>query len=778
MTPERHRQIGELYHLALERPVEHRAAFLDQACGSDEQLRRDVESLIVSHEQATSFLAQPALEVAEKLIAEDDSLLKTRRRVGHYEILSLLGAGGMGEVYLAQDARLGRRVALKLLPAAFTGDAERVRRFEQEARAASALNHPNIVTIHDIDTDERGRFIVMELVKGHTLRELLSQGLPPDAVVSLGGQMAKALSVAHAAGITHRDLKPENIMVREDRYVKVLDFGLALLTGSSEGESGRETVAGTTPGVMLGTVRYMSPEQARGERVSHASDVFSLGLIFYEMATGDHPFARDSVLDTLNAINSQAALPPSRFNHSLSTSLEQLVLRMLEKDPHLRPTAAAVVTALTEPDGGSGVEVGHSTAAPRPRRSVGRVKELEQLYANFTAAAARRGIVVGVAGEPGIGKTTLVEDFLRDLSASGQPCFIARGRCSERLAGTEAYLPWLEALESLLPKTEEATKRLAPSWYAQLTPAEGGGSSPGSLPVERASSQERLKRELRAMLHAVAGERPVVLFFDDLHWADLSTIDLLAFLADRLEDLRLLIVATYRPSDLLLAKHPFLQLKPDLQARGVFREIALDFLTRQDIERYLSLEFPDHQFPDDLLKLIHAKTEGSPLFVADLVRYLRHRGVIAQDATGWVLAGSLPGIRARPPRIGARDDRTQDQPALRSRSSTAQRGERPRVRVRLGGAHTSPGARCGRSRRATPGVGAGTCVCAARGATGVSRSHADAALPLRACAVSKRALRLAAAHEALAAVRSRGSVARKVLGSPTRGRGERAGRAL
>src|SRR5262245_22960484 len=147
MTPERHKQIGKLYHGALELPLERRAAFLDQACGSDEELRRDVESLLLSDAQATSFLATPALEVAAKLIASDDSLAQTRRRIGHYEVLSLLGAGGMGEVYLAQDSRLGRRVALKLLPAAFTSNADRVRRFEQEARAASALNHPNIITI-------------------------------------------------------------------------------------------------------------------------------------------------------------------------------------------------------------------------------------------------------------------------------------------------------------------------------------------------------------------------------------------------------------------------------------------------------------------------------------------------------------------------------------------------------------------------------------------------------------------------------------------------------
>ena len=206
----------------------------------------------------------------------------------------------MGEVYRARDTRLDREVALKLLPAALTRDPDRVRRFVQEAKAVSALNHPNIVTIHEIGDCDAGRFIVMELVQGQTLRQL-DQPCALDALVDLGSQIARALSATHAAGITHRDIKPDNIMVRDDGYVKVLDFGLARLASRAL-DADAQTLKGTLPGTLLGTVRYMSPEQARGEAVSHATDIFALGIVFYELATGRHPFTADTQVGYLHAI--------------------------------------------------------------------------------------------------------------------------------------------------------------------------------------------------------------------------------------------------------------------------------------------------------------------------------------------------------------------------------------------------------------------------------------------------------------------------------------------
>jgi predicted ATPase len=579
-------------------------------------------------------------------------------RFRHYEILSPLGAGGMGEVWRTRDTRLNREVAIKVLPASFAKDTDRLLRFEQEAKATSALNHPNIITIHELGDVEDGRFIVMELVEGRTLRALIDQGCSPDAVVHLGRQMAKALGAAHAAGITHRDIKPENIMVRDDGYVKVLDFGLARLVPTGMDREAA-TLQYTQPGTLLGSARYMSPEQARGESVSPPSDVFSLGQIFYEMATGRHPFATDSILGTLNAITGQVPVTPSRVNPEIHSAMEILILRMLEKDARLRPTAAEVEVALAEIGGQSFAGESRSPVLrSRTRHTVGRERAHAELREALASAFGGKGLLMCVPGEPGMGKTTLVEDFLSDLRAGGQPCIIARGRCSERLAGTEAYLPWLEALDGLLRGADgqsrtslsgnesivQTTKRLAPTWYAQAMPLQPDDSSVERLLAERAASQERMKREFGALLEEVSERRPIVLFFDDLHWADVSTIDLLAYLASKFDSIRMLVIATYRPSDLLLGKHPFLQVRPDLQARGVCREIELGFLSRSEIEKYLALEFPEHRFPAKLPALIHSKTEGNPLFMAELVRYLRDRGVIASEQGRWVLAQSLPSI--------------------------------------------------------------------------------------------------------------------------------------
>lgn len=266
---------------------------------------------------------------------------------GHYEIISLLGAGGMGEVWLAEDTRLKRKVALKLLPADLTADAERVRRFEQEAQAASALSHPNIITIHDIGECDAGRFIVMEMVAGRTLREVIAKNISLETVLALGQQMARALSAAHAAGITHRDIKPDNIMVRDDGYLKVLDFGLARLRPATESDAETATLAlQTTPGAMMGTVAYMSPEQARGETVSNPSDIFALGIVLYELATGRHPFKADTLVGYLHAITLQTPPPLTQLKPELPAALDALISRMLSKDASLRPTANEVAQAL------------------------------------------------------------------------------------------------------------------------------------------------------------------------------------------------------------------------------------------------------------------------------------------------------------------------------------------------------------------------------------------------------------------------------------------------
>ncbi|MFN0103742.1 MAG: serine/threonine-protein kinase, partial [Bryobacteraceae bacterium] len=307
MTPSRYQLVAETFHRAADLDGGDRRAFLLSACAGDASLLREVESLLGADAQAGAFLATtPAAAAAIPRTSPDSSQAPTAsvrignttasapripagRQFGHYVIDSFLGAGGMGQVYLATDTRLGRKVALKLLPTA-PDQADRVSRFESEARAASALNHPNIITVFDIGVAPEGRYIVMEYVVGRTLRELLAEGPPLAGVAKLGGQLARALRVAHGGGIVHSDIKPENVMIRNDGYVKVLDFGLARLFAAGEAE------ASGAGGALIGTVRYMSPEQARGDSVQTPSDVFSLGIVLYEMAAGRHPFAADSTI--------------------------------------------------------------------------------------------------------------------------------------------------------------------------------------------------------------------------------------------------------------------------------------------------------------------------------------------------------------------------------------------------------------------------------------------------------------------------------------------------
>src|SRR5947209_3448872 len=261
-------------------------------------------------------------------------MLTASTRLGPYEIVGPLGAGGMGEVYRARDTRLGREVALKILPEIVANDAARRARFALEARAASALNHPNIVTVHDIGEEGGVSYIVTELVEGESLRTLIERGpVPARKLIDIAAQIADGLAAAHAAGITHRDLKPENIMLTRDGRVKILDFGLAKVAAPAQDESTVTQGLGTDPGTVMGTVAYMSPEQARGAAVDSRSDQFSLGLILHEMATGDQAFRRPSIPETMTAIIRDDA---PGLHASVPAPLRWMVERLLEKDPEER----------------------------------------------------------------------------------------------------------------------------------------------------------------------------------------------------------------------------------------------------------------------------------------------------------------------------------------------------------------------------------------------------------------------------------------------------------
>ena len=545
----------------------------------------------------------------------------------------------MGEVFRAFDTRLNRAVAIKVMRA--TESAAQAGRFLREARAASALNHPNIVIIHEIgETPDGEQYLVQEFIEGVTLRSLLGRPMPVAQALELARQVARALAAAHAGGIVHRDVKPENIMIRADGFVKVLDFGLARLTPNRAGSLTTQTNFETMEGVLLGTPAYLSPEQASGRPAGPETDVFALGVVLYEMLAGRRPFSAPSTLGLVAAILSEQPLPLTRVNPDVPRALSDLVEAMLAKAPEERPTAAEIerrLSAAAAPD----VLAVAATLTIAGRVTVGRDEPRARLRRAYVRARDGQSSIVAVTGEPGIGKTSLVEDFLSEITGLGERIILARGSCSESLAGAEAYLPVLEALDSLRhrgtgPSLDSMIKGIAPSWYAQLATRSSEASLAGETrEAPPAASQERMKRELGVLLEEVSRLEPLVWVIEDLHWADVSTVDLLNYLAGRLGDMRLLVVTTYRPSDLALARHPFLSVKNTLQTRGVFEEIPLGFLQPDDVARYLDQQFPGHAFPPEFAAAVHARTEGSPLFMVDLVRYLRDTGGLVEVDGVW-----------------------------------------------------------------------------------------------------------------------------------------------
>jgi Tol biopolymer transport system component/predicted Ser/Thr protein kinase len=347
VNPELWKQVDEMLDAALELPPAEREGFVAAACGGNHELRREVLSLLRAQEQAGTFLAGSAMRAAAQALAREPGGEARGSlegcEVGNYKIEKLLGAGGMGEVYLASEARLNRKVALKILPSEFVADAERVARFEREARAVSALNHPNLVTIYDLGSLDGLHYIAMEYVEGRTLRELAAGRLKLKEILSVVSQAAEALAAAHRAGVVHRDVKPENVMVRADGYVKVLDFGLAKLLEAAAADGG--AAAETQAGAVMGTLAYMSPEQATGEPLDARTDVWSLGVVLYELATGRKPFAGGNRRETVNAILSEEPAPATETAPELPTELDHVLSKALEKDRELRYQTASDLRA-------------------------------------------------------------------------------------------------------------------------------------------------------------------------------------------------------------------------------------------------------------------------------------------------------------------------------------------------------------------------------------------------------------------------------------------------
>jgi serine/threonine-protein kinase len=402
-TPQRWKEIDGIFAAALERDSAERPKFLDEACAGDAELRKEVESLI-AHSLPESLFGGHAVHEAKRLLEQKAGEL-TGDRIGHYRIIRSLGVGGMGRVYLGLDEKLNRPVAIKLLSNYDASEKERVRRFVLEAQTAAALNHPNIAHIYEISEDRGTNFIAMEFVDGETLRKKLGEGSELKVLLKYLRQVAQGLAKAHASGIVHRDLKPDNVMITRDGHVKILDFGLAKLLETTRRKSGREEEPAasematammplelSTPGVVMGTIGYMSPEQAQAKSVDQRSDIFSFGSMLYETVTGRKPFVGESVRDTLHKIVSEPAPSITDLNPSASPELQRVIRKCLAKEPDKRyqtivDTANDLEELIQEMQGPSDVD---RAVAPSTSATSGKTNSTEEnVLAKSTVPVSR-----------------------------------------------------------------------------------------------------------------------------------------------------------------------------------------------------------------------------------------------------------------------------------------------------------------------------------------------------------------------------------------------------
>src|SRR5438067_2399858 len=337
MTPAQLQTIEEIFYAALDQEPDQIGAFLDTACEGDEPLRCKVEALLASRQRAGSFIETSAVGLATRIIQNGQADLLVGRKFGHYKLSERIGIGGMGEVYLASDITAGRKAALKLLPMRFTGDAERLKRFQQEAHAVVALNHPNILTVYEIGEDHSINYIASELIEGEPLRQRVTRGrIEVGEALDVAIQVASALDAAHEAGIVHRDIKPDNIILWPDGYVKVLDFGIAKLAEQEVPvtipRDEALSLVETNLGSIMGTVRYMSPEQACGAQVDKSTDIWSLGVVLYEMVTGQAPFTGDTPGEVMSSILEKEPPPLTSYVAHPPGELQQIISKTLRKD--------------------------------------------------------------------------------------------------------------------------------------------------------------------------------------------------------------------------------------------------------------------------------------------------------------------------------------------------------------------------------------------------------------------------------------------------------------
>jgi tetratricopeptide (TPR) repeat protein len=580
-----------------------------------------------------------------------------RESLGHFKILELLGEGGMGTVYKAVDTRDGRSVALKILSHQSLLDEEIKRRFRREAEAGARLVNPNIVAIYEVGDVEGEHFISMELVEGKTLHQMLKEGpASPAEVVRIGIAVGDALREAHKSGIVHRDIKAANIMVTTGGQVKVMDFGLAKIQNAS---------MLTREGEMLGTVTYMSPEQATGEAVDHRTDIFSLGVVLYELLTGKLPFGDQYDMAVVYSILNVEPAGIRESHPDVPEALETIILKALRKDLQHRyqhveellgdlrrmkaflegkrdimPSGVELVAGAELGDAARSAE--HLTAAGHgafEARFSGRDDQLEGLKALLRKADGGEGQTVFIAGEAGIGKTKLVselEKYARTIKI--RPI---NARCAFR-EGSVPYRPFVEIVRDLFTARGLNTAGEREEYFR--------GREPGLLPhlpaiqlflnVQSGESaplwsKDQLWEALLRLIQAISRERTVLFFIDDLHWADDETLRLLQYLARNTRQMPVMLIGTYRPEDLVAGSgrvHTLLEVEPEMLREGCLTVLRLERLKETDINRMISSLFHNAEFGKALVESVYRESEGNPLFVMEIMKLLKMEEVIRSEA--------------------------------------------------------------------------------------------------------------------------------------------------
>jgi tetratricopeptide (TPR) repeat protein len=547
--------------------------------------------------------------------------------IGRYRVLSLIGEGGMGRVYEAEDETLRRRVAVKVLKAS---DESSAQRFKREAQAAARISHPHVCPIFDWGEDRGQLFIVAERLEGETLAQRLRRGpLSPAEALTLAREILGALQALHESGFVHRDIKPSNVFLTA-HGARLLDFGLAREVPRTITDELASQGKITKTGVIVGTVGYMAPEQLLGRAVDGRADLFSTAVLLYEALSGRRPFEGERDVQVLSAVLHEE--PPPLDGPPEVAAFDRPIRRALAKPPDRRFASAQEMAQALD----AASTPGSTGRAPSTGEAfVGRESELAELEERLAAAIAGNGSVVFVTGERGVGKSMLVSEFLRRVATRGLTVSLAAGRCVEAQGPGQPFHPFNDAIGRLLlsPAKERAAELLrthAPT-VCQMFGTKLVPDPDGTVHLEAVgATKERFVHEGGDFMEAAAREFPTVLYLEDLQWADSASVELLHHLGYRIARHRTLIVGTYRPADVDATNTPMRRCALDLVSRGVGRELAVGPFSVEDVQSYLDRRFSPNSFPPSLAPALYARTEGLALFVRSLVDVLRDRGEIVR----------------------------------------------------------------------------------------------------------------------------------------------------